>query len=130
MDSHQRMAEIMKALAHPVRLQILEVLHQGEECVCHLEAALGLRQAYVSQQLARLREAQLVTDRREGTNVFYSLRDDTGLVGQLLDMARAAAQAHAEAEGVTLDLPSPARIKIENCPCPKCQVELTETQKI
>jgi DNA-binding transcriptional ArsR family regulator len=40
-----------KALAHPVRLQILDMLRSGEVCVCHMETALGKRQAYISQQL-------------------------------------------------------------------------------
>jgi DNA-binding transcriptional ArsR family regulator len=97
------------------------VLRQGDECVCHLEAMLGLRQAYISQQLARLREAQLVMDRREGMNIFYSLHDEAGLLCQLLDAARAVTQAYAGAEGVMLDFPSPASSEIEGCPCPKCQ---------
>jgi DNA-binding transcriptional ArsR family regulator len=49
-----------KALAHPVRLQILDMLRSGEVCVCHMEAVLGKRQAYISQQLMVLRDAGLV----------------------------------------------------------------------
>ncbi|MBI3761916.1 MAG: winged helix-turn-helix transcriptional regulator [Chloroflexi bacterium] len=67
----QTQAALLKALAHPARLQILELLEDGEHCVCHLEAALGLRQAYVSQQLAILREAELIADRKEGLRVYY-----------------------------------------------------------
>lgn len=63
--------KLFKALMHPARLAILDVLRTGEACVCHMEAALGYRQAYLSQQLMVLREAGLVDDRREGWNVYY-----------------------------------------------------------
>ncbi len=51
------LALVTRAIAHPGRLRILEILGQGEACVCHLTHALGARQPYVSQQLMRLREA-------------------------------------------------------------------------
>ena len=63
--------KLLKALTHPARLAILEILRGGEECVCHLEAVLGYRQAYISQQLMVLRDAGLLQDRREGWNVYY-----------------------------------------------------------
>ncbi len=59
-------AEIFKLLSHPCRLAILYTLRSGEECVCHMEATLGYRQAYLSQQLAVLREAGIIQDRRDG----------------------------------------------------------------
>ena len=62
---------LLKALTHPVRLAILDILREGEQCVCHIEAILGQRQAYISQQLIVLREAGLVEDRRDGWNIFY-----------------------------------------------------------
>lgn len=74
-----------KAMAHPVRLQILDMLRQREICVCHLEAVLKKRQAYISQQLMVLREAGLVETRKEGLRVFYRLVDDQ--TGELLDAA-------------------------------------------
>ena len=74
---HRVRAAIFRALAHSVRLQILELLGEQEMCVCDLIAVLHRRQAYVSQQLAVLREAGLVVDRREGSRVFYCLVDDS-----------------------------------------------------
>jgi ArsR family transcriptional regulator len=68
-------AGYFKALAHPVRLQILSILRQGEACVCHLEAILHRRQAYISQQLMVLKEAGMLAERKEGLFVFYSLAD-------------------------------------------------------
>ena len=63
--------QIFKVLTHPARLAILEILRDGEHCVCHMEAYLGLRQAYISQQLAVLREVGLILDRRDGWNIYY-----------------------------------------------------------
>ncbi len=71
MYDYSEEVKLLKALTHPARLAILEILRGGEECVCHLEAALGYRQAYISQQLMVLRDADLLQDRREGWNVYY-----------------------------------------------------------
>ncbi|NMM46255.1 helix-turn-helix transcriptional regulator [Rhodospirillaceae bacterium KN72] len=66
-------AAFLKALAHPARLKILCWLADGERSVGELERLLSERQAAVSQQLSRLREDNLVTTRREGKQIFYSL---------------------------------------------------------
>jgi DNA-binding transcriptional ArsR family regulator len=110
MNGYRWMARRLKAMGHPVRLQILDVLQtEGEACVCHLEARLGQRQAYISQQLSRLRDAGLVADRRDGLNVYYSLSDDS--VVSLLHEAQSAMP-----QGVTIRRrPEPIE-----CPCPKC----------
>ncbi len=68
-------AQIFKVLTHPARIAILEILRDGEHCVCHMEAHLGLRQAYISQQLAVLREAGFIQDRRDGWNIYYRVVD-------------------------------------------------------
>lgn len=83
--SYDDAAACFKALGHPARLQILDALRHGEVCVCHIEAMLGQRQAYISQQLMLLREAGLVESRKEGMRVFYRLTCD--LVNDLLDAA-------------------------------------------
>lgn len=112
------MTLILKALGHPVRLQILTELSQGgEACVCHLENYLGYRQAAISQHLSKLREAGLVVDRREGMNVYYALADET--VSSLLDTAHITAEALADAAGQKLIFPPPAG-NAATCPCPKC----------
>lgn len=103
-----RHARLFKALMHPVRLQILDLLRGGEECVCHLEAHLDQRQAYVSQQLAVLRKAGLVAIRRDGPNIFY--RIDRPEVLTLLDTARA----------MVGDERAPATRPATSCPCPRC----------
>lgn len=70
-----RQADLFHALAHPVRLQILDVLRGGEVCVCDLQAALGLRQAHISQHLMELRRAGLVANRKDGPRVYYRAAD-------------------------------------------------------
>lgn len=84
MSEYQEPAKLLRVLSHPARLQILDILRAGEECVCHIQSLLEKRQAYVSQQLMVLRDAGLVIDRRDGLNVFYQLADPS--VAEVLDM--------------------------------------------
>ena len=73
--SAREAAAFLKTLAHEGRLMILCHLGAGEKSVGELEALLSIRQAAVSQMLARLREEGLVSTRREGKTIFYSLSD-------------------------------------------------------
>jgi len=75
-DSARDAADFLKALAHESRLHILCLLCQGEKSVGELETLLSQRQSTVSQQLARLRLEGLVSSRREGKSIFYSLAND------------------------------------------------------
>jgi len=68
-------AEIFQALAHPTRIAIVEALRRGETSAGQLIEQLELEQANASQHLAVLRSKQVVTSRKEGNQVFYSLRD-------------------------------------------------------
>ena len=70
---YKKRAKIFKALAHPVRLQILARLSQGSFCVCDLIPHLDQRQAYISQQLMILRKNHLVNTLRDGKRVQYEL---------------------------------------------------------
>jgi ArsR family transcriptional regulator len=122
MNAHQLAADVLKAMAHPVRLQIMQVLQaEGEACVCHLEAALGQRQAYISQQLATLREAGLVEDRREGLNVFYAVASDE--VGAFLSgMKKIVIDLNpAGSTGIEFSIPSSSGGR--RCGCPKCEAQ-------
>lgn len=71
----RKASELLKALSHETRLLILCNLNDGEKTVGELEGSLGLQQAVVSQQLARLRADDLVTTRREGRQVYYRIAD-------------------------------------------------------
>jgi DNA-binding transcriptional ArsR family regulator len=79
-------AEFFRALAHPVRIGILEALGAGERTVQELQTALGLDQPLVSQHLAVLRRKNVVTPRKVGTTVRYALADP--LIAALLKTAR------------------------------------------
>ena len=80
-------AELFKALGNPVRIRILELLREQERTVSELQAALDIEASSVSQQLAVLRNRQLVATRKEGTSVYYRVPDSR--VFDLLDSARA-----------------------------------------
>jgi len=108
---YKNAAARFKALAHPARLQMLDLLRGGELCVCHLERALDRRQAYVSQQLMVLREAGLVTSRKEGLSVYYRIND--GIILSQLD-----AVFGPKKENHPVILPA--------CPCPNCTSEKGE----
>jgi ArsR family transcriptional regulator len=79
-------AEFFKTLGHPVRIRILESLIGGERSVQDLQEALDLEQPIVSQHLAMLRAKSIVKARKEGTTVWYAIRD--AAIGELLAIAR------------------------------------------
>jgi len=68
-------ASIFQALAHPTRIAILEVLRDGEISAGAIQEKLGVEQANLSQHLAILRSRQIVANRKEGNQVFYSIRN-------------------------------------------------------
>jgi ArsR family transcriptional regulator len=98
-----------------VRLQILDILRRGEECVCHMEAVLHKRQAYISQQLMTLRDAGLVDTRKDGLNVFYYLAAPES-TRPLLDAALGPLDADT------------GRHRPDGCPCPHCATETVPTE--
>jgi len=67
-------AVILKALAHPVRVLILEALSKGDKCVCELNDLADIDQSNISRHLSVLKRAGIVSDRRHGMKVFYHLR--------------------------------------------------------
>jgi DNA-binding transcriptional ArsR family regulator len=79
-------AQFFRALAHPARIRMLEILVRGRRTVQELQEELGLDQPIVSQQLAVLRNQGIVSAQKEGLSVRYALRDP--LVADLLDVAR------------------------------------------
>ena len=102
-NPYQQATNLFHLLSHPARLHILDELRRDEACVCHLQAVLERPQAYVSQQLRVLREAEMVADRKDGLLVYYRLSDPQ--VMQLLE-----------------DVLGPAgeRTGPAGCQCPKC----------
>jgi ArsR family transcriptional regulator len=102
-----------RLLGNPERLRMLLIIAEGDVCVCHLEAALGYRQAYISQQLMQLRDAGLVVPRREGKHVFYNLSDH-----RLLELIRQVGRMAGYDEPED-DLPAALTI-LPGCTCPRC----------
>ncbi|MEU2077543.1 metalloregulator ArsR/SmtB family transcription factor [Streptomyces sp. NPDC013489] len=84
---YQLKAEFFKTLGHPVRIRVLELLSEREHGVAEMLRDTGVEPAYLSQQLAVLRRANMVVARREGTAVYYALTSPQ--VAELLTAARA-----------------------------------------
>ena len=87
-------ADFFRALGHPVRIRILEILVGGQRSVQDLQDTLGMDQPLVSQQLAILRAKNIVAAHKLGTTIRYELRDP--LVGDLLKIARRIFDNHLE----------------------------------
>jgi len=77
-------AEVLRAIAHPVRLELLWAIMPGELAVGDIESATGITQPGLSQQLGVLRKAELVETRREAKQVFY--RIDAARMGEIADL--------------------------------------------
>jgi len=99
-------AKVAKALAHPTRIALLEMLRRGEVCVCEMSPELEASQANVSQHLAVLRDSNLVVARRDGTRMMYRVTDERvfrvlDLMGSIAhDQLDAARQALAALESI------------------------------
>jgi ArsR family transcriptional regulator len=108
LPAQQSIGELFQLLGVSPRLEILATIGVGEACVCHLEAALGYRQAYISQHLMALREAGLLDSRREGRFIYYRLASR-----RTLDLIALA--------GALLDAPvQPPELRLFSCECPNC----------
>lgn len=83
---YQLKSEFFKTLGHPVRIRVLELLSQREHAVSEMLPEVGIEAANLSQHLAVLRRAGLVTTRKEGSTVFYSLTSP--VVAELMAVAR------------------------------------------
>jgi DNA-binding transcriptional ArsR family regulator len=110
MNVYEIQSNLLKALSHSTRLAILDILREGEQCVCHMEASLGLRQAYISQQLMILKQAGLLEFRRDGLNLYYRVIKPE--VFNVLDSVRSVTGiSHGKGEH---------KHTRASCPCPKC----------
>jgi len=106
-----------QALGAAPRLEILLAIGASEACVCHLEAALGYRQVFISQHLMALREASLLESRRDGRFVYYRLAD--------LRVLDVLVQAGEIVGRPVAPLPAP----IASCACPNCAAATSRRPK-
>ncbi|HCW50799.1 MAG TPA: ArsR family transcriptional regulator [Clostridiales bacterium] len=95
-DLNVMSARLFKALAHPVRVALLENLRSGPKCVCELVPLLDVEQPSASKHLSILRNEGLIVGEREGQRVIYRLTDDT--VPRLLDAAHAFLESRWQTE--------------------------------
>lgn len=119
----EQIAVPLTAIASPQRIAILLLIGKGEACVCHLEASLGWRQAYISQHLMALRKADILQDRREGRYIFYRLKD-----ASLLDLIAASAiLSGVSAETVSGFINTQT---YPSCECPHCTSALISVESL
>jgi DNA-binding transcriptional ArsR family regulator len=116
-------AEAINGMAHPIRLEILDLLRDGEVCVCHIQAMLGQRQAYISQHLNVLRKAGLVSSRRDGLRVYYQASDPK--IFETLDKVGEMLKALGILQPDTLASTDPIQPK-QPCHCPQCSPQPDE----
>lgn len=83
-------ADLLRSLAHPARLAIIEYLKKGETSVGQMVTDLGIEQSVLSRHLAVLRQAGILTSRQERANVYYSIKDQDilSILRQVADMLR------------------------------------------
>ena len=115
--SDEKITRIFRAISTPVRFRILAAIGKGEACVCHLEALLNLRQAYISQQLMELRDAGLLDTRRDGRYIFYRLTEPK-LIDILIKIGMLFGIPMEEIETLLNTDPLP------QCCCPDCLAQL------
>ena len=109
---HKKISDLLTTIGNPVRVQILLAISTEEVCVCHLESLLGLRQAYISQQLMILRKQKIISSRREGKYVYYQLVNP-----EIMEIIQRA--------GEILGIPKDILVIQDHstCECPKCEIE-------
>ncbi len=98
---HGIKAEFFRVLGHPMRIRILEALRDGERYVGDLQATLGINSSGTSQHLGALRKQGILESRREGSSVYYRVKDPR--VFQLLEVARQILTSHYEDAQALLD---------------------------
>jgi len=95
----QLRAKVLKALAHPTRLFIVDELSRGEKCVCELTEMIGADVSTVSRHLSLLKNAGIVQDEKRGLQVFYNLRTAClpGFFNCVEDVLKSNARAQMQA---------------------------------
>lgn len=104
----EKKAELFRALSHPARIRVLEVLTEGERSVSEIQPSVGIEASHLSQQLGVLRRAGLVVARKDGAHVYYSLADPQ--LARLLAVAKEMLiRSLSAVEGLLADLRTEGR---------------------
>lgn len=93
MNALEYSAEVLKAIAQPTRLRIIELLRDGEHCVCEIFPAIGHEQSNTSRHLQMMLKAGVLNQRKDGLKIFYSLRHSEVL--ELVELAELIAGREA-----------------------------------
>ena len=109
----KKISSLMKVLGAPFRIELLYEIGSGEACVCHLVAVFKKRQAFISQHLMVLRDAGILTTRRDKKYIFYSISDM-----QIFSLLGKAGEMLGYESQPNLDQKSTVK-----CECPKCVEE-------
>jgi DNA-binding transcriptional ArsR family regulator len=108
---YQRVGHLLKEISAPARIEILKRIGNEDVCVCHLEANLGMKQAYLSQHLMALRKAGVLIANRDGRFIHYRLASMEIL--ELVNNAAAILDIENKAEA--------SDFTNKNCSCPQCK---------
>ena len=111
-SSIKQVSQLLKEISLPARIRILLAIGREEVCVCHLEAKLGMRQAYLSQHLMALRQAGVLVTNRDGRFINYRIANP-----KILDVVNFAANSLNS----SLDDGPGNNLMKKQCSCPKCQ---------
>lgn len=101
-------AELFKALAHPARVRVLELLTEGERSVSEMQPIVGIETSHLSQQLGVLRRAGMLATRKEGSSVIYSISDPQ-LIDLLAIAKRILINSLSHTQGLLADLRADGR---------------------
>lgn len=112
-ETSEQIATSLSAIASSQRIAILLAIGNGEACVCHLEAMLGWRQAYISQHLMALRKADILVTNRKGKYIYYKLKN-TALLDIIINSASLSGLSSDIVSGFVNQQNYPS------CDCPKC----------
>lgn len=115
-NPEDQIAHILKALGQAMRIQIVVIIGDQESCVCHLETILGVRQARISQHLMALRNAGIVTTKRDGRHIYYRLENP-----KILEVIYQIAENFQFDTDRLKELSKQTNL---NCSCPRCIQEL------
>ncbi len=111
--AENKIANYLKVLGSPIRIQILFSIGNGEACVCHLEAMLKKRQAYISQHLMVLRDAGILKTRRDGKYIYYRVADN-----RIFELIKSTAEILLISSEKLPEFSDGSNQA--NCECPKC----------
>jgi DNA-binding transcriptional ArsR family regulator len=114
-SSLANVSQLLQVISLEPRLEILLAVGGGEACVCHLEAILGQRQAYISQHLKALREAGLLSTRRVGKYIFYRLEKPE--IMEIVDLAARLTNFDGSI------IAARASLARATCICPNCSTQ-------